>query len=252
MATKESRPPKDVPAYLASLYEVSLLTREQEVHLFRKMNYLKFQASALRAQADWSRPKSRWMDRIEELYDAFVVTKHQIIRANLRLVVSIVKRYMGPAGNFFELVSDGNMSLIKAADRFDFSRGNRFSTYASWAIMRNFARSIPNAFRQRGRFYTGCPDMLSTVEDMCANHREQESEQVQRESHVEKTSRPTGYTGAAHRHESFWPHPRAAAAQVTANRGHDRHLQRTRPADPVSRNEKLRRAAREDRIEDLV
>ena len=88
----------------------------------------------MRGQLDLNRPKSRLLDRIEKLYDESVATKNQIIRANLRLVVSIAKRYVGPARDFFELVSDGNMSLIRAAEKFDVSRGNKFSTYASWAI----------------------------------------------------------------------------------------------------------------------
>jgi RNA polymerase primary sigma factor/RNA polymerase sigma factor len=185
LPAKKPRPAKDVPAYLASLYEVPLLTRDQEVHLFRKMNYLKYKASTLRADPDSSRPKSRWMDRIEKLYDESVATKNQIVSANLRLVVSIAKRYVGPTGDFFELVSDGNMSLIRAAEKFDFSRGNRFSTYASWAIMKNFARTIPDAFRHRGRFCTSCPEMFSTVEDVRADRYEQESAQIRRESQVE-------------------------------------------------------------------
>jgi RNA polymerase primary sigma factor/RNA polymerase sigma factor len=185
LPTKQPRVPNGLPPYLASLYEMSLLTREQEMHLFRKMNYLKYKASSLRAQLDRNRPKSRLMDRIEKLCGESVATKNQIIRANLRLVVSIAKRYVGPAGDFFELVSDGNMSLIKAVGKFDFSRGFRFSTYASWAIMKNFARTIPDVLRQRSRFCTSCSEMFSAVEDTRADQYEQESAQIQRESHVE-------------------------------------------------------------------
>ena len=184
LPTKQPRVHSGLPPYLASLYEMSLLTREQEMHLFRKMNYLKYKASSLRAQLDRNQPKSRLMDRIEKLYDEAVATKNQIIRANLRLVVSIAKRYVGPAGDFFELVSDGNMSLIKAVGKFDFSRGFRFSTYASWAIMKNFARALPVVRRQQSRFSTSCSEMFSTVEDSRADQYEQESAQIQRESHV--------------------------------------------------------------------
>ena len=101
--TKKPRLPSDMPTYLASLYEVPLLTREQEKHLFRKMNCLKYKASALRAQLDLNQPKSRLMDRIEKLYDESVAAKNQIIRANLRLVVSIAKRYVGPAGGLLRV-----------------------------------------------------------------------------------------------------------------------------------------------------
>jgi RNA polymerase primary sigma factor/RNA polymerase sigma factor len=101
-------------------------------------------------------------------------------------VVSISKRYVGPTAGFFELVSDGNMSLIRAVEKFDFARGNKFSTYASWAIMKNFARTIPNALRHRSRFCTSDPEAFSTVEDMRPDHREQESAQVRRESYTER------------------------------------------------------------------
>jgi RNA polymerase primary sigma factor/RNA polymerase sigma factor len=182
---KKPRLPNGISPYLASLYEVPLLTRVQEMHLFRKMNYLKYKASALRAQLDMNQPKSRLMDRIEKLYDESVTIKNQIILANLRLVVSIAKRYVGPMGDFFELVSDGNISLIRAEEKFDFSQGNKFSTYASWAIMKNFARTIPNVFRYRGRFCTNHSEMFSTVEDARVDRYEQESAQIQRESQVQ-------------------------------------------------------------------
>ncbi len=138
---KKVRLPSGLPPYLASLYEVPLLSREQEQHLFRKFNYLKYRASRLREQLDPAHAKSSVMDEIEQLYDQAVSTKNLIVRANLRLVVSIAKRHVGQGDNFFELVSDGNMSLIRAVEKFDYARGNKFSTYASWAIMKNFARN---------------------------------------------------------------------------------------------------------------
>ena len=182
---KKLRVPSGMPSYLANLYDVPLLTREQEAHLFRKMNYLKYKARRLRDTLDPSRPKSRLMDQIQRLYDESVAAKNQIVSANLRLVVSIAKRYVGPAAEFFELVSDGNMSLLRAAEKFDLSRGNRFSTYASWAIMKNFARTIPNVLRHRDRFRTSHAEMFSTTEDVHADQYAQESAQIQREAQVQ-------------------------------------------------------------------
>ncbi len=174
-----------MPPYLASLYEVPLLTREQEAHLFRKMNYLKYLARKLRETLDLDQPKVRLMDRIEKLYEESASIKNHIIRANLRLVVSIAKRYVGPAAEFFELVSDGNMSLMCAAEKFDVSRGNRFSTYASWAIMKNFAHTISVVLRQRDRFCTSHSEIFSSVEDARTNQYEQDSAQLARESEVQ-------------------------------------------------------------------
>jgi RNA polymerase primary sigma factor/RNA polymerase sigma factor len=185
-SVKKARLPSGLPPYLASLYEVPLLSREQEVHLFRKMNYLKHKASRLREKLDLSRPKSGLMDQVEKMYDESVETKNQIIRANLRLVVSIAKRHVGPAENFFELVSDGNMSLIRAVEKFDYARGNKFSTYASWAIMKNFARTIPDEHRHRDRFRTSHAEMFSSTQDARSDQYEQETAQVQRETQVER------------------------------------------------------------------
>jgi RNA polymerase primary sigma factor len=183
---KKSRLPSGLPPYLASLYEVPLLSREQEAHLFRRMNYLKYKACQLRSKLEPSRPKSALMDQIEHLYDQSVATKNEIISANLRLVVSIAKRHVGPTENFFELVSDGNMSLIRAVEKFDYSRGNKFSTYASWAIMKNFARTIPDEHRHRDRYRTSHAEMFTATEDARSDQYEQEAAQFQRESQVEK------------------------------------------------------------------
>ena len=183
---RKGRLPGGLPPYLASLYEVPLLTRRQEAHLFRKMNYLKYKAGRLRAKLDPGRPRRSLMDQIERLYDEAVLTKNQIIRANLRLVVSIAKRHVGPAQNFFELVSDGNMSLMRAVEKFDYARGNKFSTYASWAIMKNFARTIPDEHRQHDRFRTSHAEMFAATEDERSDPFEQEAAQNQREAKVAK------------------------------------------------------------------
>jgi RNA polymerase primary sigma factor/RNA polymerase sigma factor len=183
-AVKTPRAPAGLPPYLRSLYEVPLLTREQEVHLFRKMNYLKYRAARLREQLDPERPARSLMERIERLYDRSVATKNRIIQANLRLVVSIAKRHVGAIGSLFELVSDGNVSLIRAVERFDFARGNKFSTYASWAIMKNFARTIPDEHRHRDRFRTVDAEIFAAARDDRSDQLEQETAQLRREQQV--------------------------------------------------------------------
>ena len=185
-APRKTRLPAGLPPYLASLYEVPLLNREQEMHLFRQFNYLKHRAAKLRSELDPAHARSALMDEIERLYDASVAVKNKIIRANLRLVVSIAKRHVGLAENFFELVSDGNMSLIRAVEKFDFARGNKFSTYASWAIMKNFARTIPDSLKHRDRFRTTQQEMFLTAEDQRADQYEQESGQRLREVQVSR------------------------------------------------------------------
>jgi RNA polymerase primary sigma factor/RNA polymerase sigma factor len=183
-APKKAKPPAGLPPYLASLYEVPLLNREQEYHLFRKFNFLKYTANRLREELMPARAKSSLMDKIERLYEEAVRTKNEIVQANLRLVVSIAKRHVGPSEDFFQLVSDGNMSLIRAVEKFDYSRGNKFSTYASWAIMKNYARTIPEEFKHRDRFRTSYDEMFTAAEDARTDQYEQESAQRLRRAQI--------------------------------------------------------------------
>ena len=172
--TPRVKAPPGLPPYLASLYSIPLLTREEEVYYFRKMNYLKRKAARLREKLDPTRPKTREMDAMEKLLDRNIEIKNFLIRSNLRLVVSIAKRHIRPNSNFFEMVSDGNMSLIRAIEKFDYTRGNKFSTYATWAIMKNFARSIPAEHTQLDRFRTGNDEVFDRSTDQRSDQLHQE------------------------------------------------------------------------------
>ena len=189
------------------------------------------------------------MDRIEKLYDESIAAKNQIIRANLRLVVSIAKRYVGPLGDFFEFVSDGNISLIRAVEKFDASRGFKFSTYASWALMKNFARTISDVLRHRGRYCTNQSEMFSTVADAREDYCEQESAQIQRASQVQGVLKRldererqivTSRFGLTRGQEPLTLKRVGAAMGITKERV--RHIQSRAMG-------KLRKAADEDRIE---
>jgi len=185
-AVSRTKAPAGLPPYLASLYgDAPLLNREQEAHLFRKMNYLKYRASKLRDVLDPERTKTSELDEIERLQEDSLAVKNQIIRANLRLVVSIAKKRVGTSNNFFELVSDGNMSLIRAVEKFDFSRGFKFSTYASWAIMKNFARSIPEEKSRRDRYVTGHDEMFEAAADHRTGEHEYESDHKRNQEAVQ-------------------------------------------------------------------
>jgi RNA polymerase sigma factor (sigma-70 family) len=174
------RAPKDVPAELASLYEVPLLNKEQEQHQFRQMNFLKYKAAQLRNElrkdggdeVDPSRVRIQTLKEIEELQARANAVKDQLINANMRLVVNIAKRHTAQTDNFFELLSDGNMSLIRAVEKFDFGRGFKFSTYASWAIIKNFARSIPDEKHRRERFVTGHDEVFDFAPDVRTDEHE--------------------------------------------------------------------------------
>lgn len=159
------KPPPGLPPYLASLYAIPLLNREQEAYYFRKFNYLKFRAKKLRDRIDRQHPKTNDLEQLEQLLEQAQQVKNFLIRSNLRLVVSIAKKHMTPSANFFEMVSDGNMSLFRAVEKFDYSRGNKFSTYATWAIMKNYARSIPAEYTRLDRFRTGTDEMFDSSTD---------------------------------------------------------------------------------------
>jgi RNA polymerase primary sigma factor len=149
-------------AALRELYRQPLLSPEQERAIFRRYNYLKFKADRLRARIDPLDASSKLLDEMEGLLAQAERVKNDILRANLRLVVSIARRHVGRSPQFFETVSDGNLSLIRAVEKFDYSRGFKFSTYASWAVMRNYARTIPEQVYQ-SKLITGAGEVLTNV-----------------------------------------------------------------------------------------
>jgi RNA polymerase primary sigma factor len=156
-----ARVPSGLPAYLVELYRVPLLNKSQEQYYFRRMNFQKFRYSELREQLDVNKPSARIVAKLERLLADINQIKNLLIRSNLRLVVSIAKRHLKAANGFFELVSDGNISLIRAVEKFDYARGNKFSTYASWAILKNFARSVPAEHQRLDRFRTGQDEVFA-------------------------------------------------------------------------------------------
>jgi len=159
-ASRATKVPAGLPPYLQALYDVPLLSPEAERNLFRRYNYLKYKADQFRSNIDIDHVRTPQLKEIETLLVRANVVKDRIIRSNLRLVVSIAKKHVGGAQTLFELISDGNVSLMRAVEKFDYSRGFRFSTYASWAIMRNYARSVPKERYQLDHFATGHDEVL--------------------------------------------------------------------------------------------
>lgn len=160
----DSRAYSALPPYLANLFQIPLLTQEGERVLFRKMNYLKYRAHALVQDLDAETATPAEVDRIQGLLDQAVRVKNDIVQANLRLVVSIARKRRAADQDLFELISDGNVSLMRAVDKFNYARGFKFSTYATWAIVNNFARLSADERRNRRRC-TEWNDMLDAVDD---------------------------------------------------------------------------------------
>lgn len=180
------RVPRDVPAELAPLYEMPLLTREQEAHMFRQMNYLKHRLRKLQDSIVPGSARSQDLDHIEELQAKINAIKELLIRCNMRLVVSYAKKHASPTDNLFELISDGNLSLMRAVEKFDYSRGNKFSTYASWAIMKNFARSIPDEKKHREHFVTGHDELFESRPDIRTDEQDLLTQAEQASSKVNR------------------------------------------------------------------
>jgi RNA polymerase primary sigma factor len=178
-ARRAMRIPKDAPPELAACYATPLLSKPQEQHLFRKMNYLKYRAAKLldgmktpTGRINTQKVRTQDLDQIDTYLKKANEIKDLLIACNMRLVVSIAKRHAAQTDNFFELLSDGNMSLMRAVEKFDFSRGNKFSTYASWAIMKNFARSIPEEKTRRERYVTGNEEFFDATPDQRTDEQE--------------------------------------------------------------------------------
>ncbi|QDT92048.1 sigma-70 family RNA polymerase sigma factor [Gimesia algae] len=159
----------------AQLYTVPLLEKEQEVILFRGMNYLKFRAETLKSQIDLKSPCIGLLDRIEQKLKDARRLRNYIIQANLRLVVSIAKNLTDRANLFEDLVSDGHLPLIRAVEIFDVERGNRFSTYGTWAVRNFLFRTTKKGRKYRKTFLNGAETLALGMSDSRSTQRSHEA-----------------------------------------------------------------------------
>lgn len=155
----------DLPSYFTDLYAFPVLTREQEYFLFRKMNYLLSKARAARDQLPRFQPDVAAMDAIDALIETSQVVKNVLIRCNLRLVVSVARKHQHDESSFFDMISDGNMVMIHALEKFDYTRGNKFSTYASWSLMRHYARYRYTEANRGNRYRSTDEDVMEVMTD---------------------------------------------------------------------------------------
>ena len=168
-SVRTRRAPAGADFYLARLYEVPLLSQEEETYLFRKMNYLKFRADRLRQRLNPASANAGQVERIESLQRDAQEVRNQIIEANLRLVFSIAKRYasVGSAA-FDEFMGEGHVTLMRAVEKFDFSRGVKFSTYATWAIVNGCNALLK---KQSTLHRQQCTQAADGIEDVVPDHR---------------------------------------------------------------------------------
>jgi len=155
----------EMPVHLSRLCEASLLTPNQERQLFERMNFLLQQAAIHRAVLDPRRPSRIRLELIDRLIAMADWHRDRIVEANLRLVFSIVKKFVNPNNRFDDLLSDGIIGLIRAVEKFDFDRGFRFSTYATQVVRRNAYKTIVTSGEERQKTVGGLQDMDLDISD---------------------------------------------------------------------------------------
>ncbi|MCB6313146.1 RNA polymerase sigma factor RpoD [Gordonibacter pamelaeae] len=137
-----------VRMYLKEIGKVPLLTAAEEIDLAMKIEAGVAATEELDRAEDegieLERREKRRLDRIEQVG---IDAKQQLIEANLRLVVSIAKRYVGRGMLFLDLIQEGNLGLIRAVEKFDYTKGFKFSTYATWWIRQAITRAIADQAR---------------------------------------------------------------------------------------------------------
>ena len=138
-----------------------LLTFENEQVLFRAMNLLRFRINQQRARLSAKKPIARTIERIEKMLALVEKIRTQLVNSNLRLVSSIARKFSTSGCDVDEFSSDGCMILLGAIDRFDYSRGFRFSTYATHSIQRHFFRAWKLRQRRKERFSCLPPELLT-------------------------------------------------------------------------------------------
>ena len=137
-----------VRMYLKEIGKVQLLTAAEEVDLAMKIavgvEAAKKIETANAGYIDLSRREMRRLSRVEQVG---LYAKEQLVEANLRLVVSIAKRYVGRGMFFLDLIQEGNLGLIRAVEKSDYTKGFKFSTYATWWICQAITRAIADQAR---------------------------------------------------------------------------------------------------------
>ncbi|GAA1981726.1 RNA polymerase sigma factor [Kitasatospora viridis] len=133
-----------VKDYLKQIGKVPLLNAEQEVELAKRIEAGLFAEDKL-SQADKLAPKLK--RELEIIAEDGRRAKNHLLEANLRLVVSLAKRYTGRGMLFLDLIQEGNLGLIRAVEKFDYTKGYKFSTYATWWIRQAITRAMADQAR---------------------------------------------------------------------------------------------------------
>ena len=135
-----------VRMYLKEIGKVPLLAPDEEIELAQRMNAGNLAKEQLESMEGEELPAEE-MAELKKLVRSGESAKQKLAEANLRLVVSIAKRYVGRGMLFLDLIQEGNLGLIKAVEKFDYTKGYKFSTYATWWIRQAITRAIADQAR---------------------------------------------------------------------------------------------------------
>ncbi|MFJ5728074.1 RNA polymerase sigma factor [Streptomyces paradoxus] len=145
LRTESGSPSSDLfRQYLREIGRIPLLTAAEEVELARRVEAGLFAEEKLRLAPDLDSQLALDLDRLVVMGR---MAKRRLIEANLRLVVSVAKRYVGRGLTMLDLVQEGNLGLIRAVEKFDYARGYKFSTYATWWIRQAMSRALADQAR---------------------------------------------------------------------------------------------------------
>ena len=179
-----TNPADTVGLYLDEVSNHELLTAEDEVHLARAMEQGRKAKIALESDASIDRQERAALMRA---VSAGEEAKMTFIRSNLRLVISIAKRYTGRGLDLLDLIQEGNLGLIRAVEKFDWRKGFKFSTYATWWIRQAITRGLGNNGRTI-RLPVHMVDVVRTVHDT----RQSLHDQLHRAPTLEEISEASG------------------------------------------------------------
>ena len=134
-----------ISLYLKEVSQIPLLTPEEEIELAKAIKQGERARRRLEKSGDELPPEKR--AELEAQVEAGEEARKKLTRSNSRLVISLAKKYIGQGVPFLDLIQEGNMGLMKAVEKFDYRRGHKFSTYATWWIRQSITRAIADQGR---------------------------------------------------------------------------------------------------------
>ena len=191
IALDEAPPGIDlVKAYLREIGKVALLTAELEVELAKRIEAGLFAAEKLRQNKAGELKLTPTMKRdLAEIERDGERAKRHLLEANLRLVVSLAKRYQGRGLDLLDLVQEGNLGLVRAVEKFDYAKGYKFSTYATWWIR----QALQRALADQGRTIRVPVHMAELITKVTRTRRDL-TQTLGREPSSEELGEPLGMT----------------------------------------------------------